>query len=89
MSNFTCPTNPVWSDIQKAFTAGDISCMKSKSQDWPGGVLDLNSYDSVYQYRDSINTAVNSGSMPENPTEKPWAPLACWNAWYANGCPQS
>jgi hypothetical protein len=42
----------------------------------------------VYANKDAINYAVNSGQMPQNPAEQPWAPLACWNAWYAAGCPE-
>lgn len=33
--------------------------------------------------------SVNSGDMPEDESEKPSAPLACWNRWYANGCPET
>jgi hypothetical protein len=39
-------------------------------------------------YKDAINGAVNSGQMPADPTEQPWKCLACWNTWYANGCPE-
>ena len=88
MSTFNCPTNPVWSDIAPAFSSTDVSCMKQQSQSWPTP-LDLTDYQSVYANKDAINAAVNSGSMPEDPSEQPWAPLACWNAWYAAGCPET
>jgi hypothetical protein len=62
--------------------------MKQQSQSWPTP-LDLTNYQSVYANQDSINAAVNSGQMPMDPSEQPWAPLACWNTWYAAGCPET
>jgi hypothetical protein len=88
MSSFPCPPNPVWADIKPAFSPGDIACMKENSQSWPTP-LDLSNYQSVFANKDAINAAVNSGQMPMNPAEQPWAPLACWNTWYANGCPET
>jgi hypothetical protein len=90
MAAFPCPPNPVWKDVAPAFSAGDVECMLriSKSQGWPV-ILDLTNYASVYANKDAINGAVNSGQMPMNPNEQPWAPLACWNVWYGNGCPET
>lgn len=82
-----CPPNPKWSDIQGCFTPTDVACMKQESQTWPQQ-LDLTSYQSVLFYKDAINGAVNSGQMPADPSEQPWKCLACWNTWYANGCPE-
>jgi hypothetical protein len=88
MSTFTCPAKPVWADIAPAFSPNDVACMKQQSQSWPTP-LDLTNYQSVYANKDSINAAVNSGQMPMDPSEQRWAPLACWNTWYAAGCPET
>jgi hypothetical protein len=88
MSTFNCPAKPVWADIAPAFSANDVACMKQQSQSWPTP-LDLTNYQSVYANKDSINVAVSSGQMPMDPSEQPWAPLACWNTWYAAGCPET
>jgi hypothetical protein len=88
MSTFTCPASPVWKDIAPAFTPTDVACMIQQSKGWPTP-LDLTNYQSVYANKDAINYAVNSGQMPQDPSEQPWAPLACWNAWYSAGCPET
>ena len=87
MNPFKCPENPVWADIAPAFSAHDVTCMKQNSTDWPVP-LDLRDYTSVYANKDGINAAVNSKQMPMDDSEQPWAPLPCWNAWYAAGCPE-
>lgn len=88
---FNCPERPVWSDIAPAFSAEDIACMKVQSSTWPTP-LDLSDYASVYANRDTINAAVVSGNMPQDPDEQPnglWPPLECWQRWYALGYPET
>jgi hypothetical protein len=81
-----CPSNVTWtSDIQKMFTATDITHMKTKG-------IDLSNYQDVMINAVAIYNRVQSGSMPPPGSgEKPWSPewVNTFGCWIQQGCPES